>query len=121
MQGVVAEDEGDVTRHALALVDGHGVTVGEVPGGDVLARHVEGGAAAGLDLDFTVRPADDDAMGAVDEADSSVVAEGKDMVADPQLEVIDGEDGRAEVAVREELGSGAVVEVSDVVAVPARA
>lgn len=83
VEGVVAEHEGDVAGHALALVDGHGVAVREVPGGDVVDRDGEAVTVAGLDVDRVGTGSCDGAEGAVHDADLAVVSQRQDPVADP--------------------------------------
>lgn len=109
---MVAEQECDVVGRSLGLVNGEGVAVVEVTGGEV----------AGGQLDPSVRRLDDQRVVgrsadhgdvAVADAEASIVAEADDRVAFPEVEprVLDLCDRRTELASIEQRGSRSPVEL----------
>lgn len=115
---VGAEGEAAVDRHALGLVDGGGVAVGDVAGVEVVG---------GQHADATVVEADahrvslrvdaiDDGSVAVADVEAVVVAEAHDLVPGLVRALVDLEDGSGQLAGGLAVVAGPVIEVVDVAA-----
>ena len=116
-EAVVAEEVGGVAGHALGLVDGEGVAVGEMAGVDVGVGDVDVAAAVEADLEAAAVGAGDGASAAVEEVEVVPVAVGDDAVADGEVGGVVAPDRLAELPCGSEVMAGAVVEVGDVAAV----
>ena len=118
VQVLGAVDEGDVGRQALRLVDGAGVPVVEVAFVEVFGRDPANAAVGRLDGDhpgLLVESGDRSSL-AVREAESSVVPEGQDLVAELELVAASDHGGAVDLAASLAEQVDRAVEVGDVLA-----